>query len=1019
MTRAAEDLRVAALLSQYDRSAADRARVEQAAAEHVVAARARMQAGGVASFLGEFGLSTREGVALMCIAEALLRIPDAATADRLIADKLAGLDFEAHLGHGDSLLVNASTYALMMTGRVVGLGAGEGIGRILGGTIRRLGEPVVRTAMRRAMAILGRQFVLGRTIEEALGEARSTDGRLWRYSFDMLGEGARTAGDAERNLAAYHAAIAAIGAGADGAGPVERPGISVKLSAIHPRFEFAQGARVMAEVVPRLAGLAAEAARHRLGLTVDAEEAERLALSLDVLARVAGDPALAGWDGLGLAVQAYQLRAAETIERVVDLARDTRRRIMVRLVKGAYWDTEIKRAQERGLDHYPVFTRKASTDLSYLVCAKRLLDARAMVHPQFATHNAHTIAAVLDLAGGTVDGFEFQRLHGMGDALYHDLVRQGVPVRVYAPVGSHEALLPYLVRRLLENGANTSFVNQVADRDANVAAIVSDPATRLEGLASHAHPLIPLPRDLFQPERVNSRGHDLNDTATVNSLRAQIARASVVRRAVPPRAPARAAVRAVSSPSDGTRVLGEVVAADAACVDAAISQARTAQPAWDAAGPEARAACLVRAADLLEEHTASLLALLVHEAGKTLPDAVAELREAVDFCRYYAAQAQARLQPQVLPGPTGEANSLSLHGRGVFVAISPWNFPLAIFLGQVAAALVAGNAVLAKPADQTPLIAAHVVALLHRAGVPEDVVQLLPGPGATVGARLVADPRTAGVVFTGSTATARGIAQALAARDGPIVPLVAETGGQNAMIVDASALSEQVVDDVVTSAFRSAGQRCSALRVLFLAESVADGIERMLAGAMAELKVGPPGEISTDVGPVIDADARDALALHVARVLPHGGLIGETPLPRDLPPGFWFAPRAVRLDRADRLTHEVFGPVVHVIRFADGRLDQVLSAVEAWGYGLTLGIHSRIQATIAHIHGSLGIGNTYVNRNMIGAVVGSQPFGGEGLSGTGPKAGGPHYVQRFATERTLSVNTTAMGINPALTTLPD
>ncbi len=989
--------------------------------------RARVGKGGLDAFLHEFGLSSKEGVVLMCLAEALLRVPDAETVDRLIKDKIADADWRAHLGHSESLFVNASTWALMLTGRVVRLD--EGDTRDLTGTLKRLvygsGEPVIRAAITQAMRILGRQFVMGRTIEEALARARDGEARGYRHSYDMLGEAAHTMADADRYFEAYKAAIAAIGKAAGETGVIAAPGISVKLSALHPRYEFAQARRVRNELAPRLMELARESKRYDIGLTVDAEEAARLDLSLEVIEAVAGDPALRGWNGFGLAVQAYQKRAPALIDWLAEMAGRHRRRLMVRLVKGAYWDTEIKLAQEAGLDGYPVFTRKVSTDVCFLACAKRLFAAPNAFYPQFATHNAQTLATVVELAGGSRD-FEFQRLHGMGEALYDQVVGPehfDLPVRIYAPVGSHENLLAYLVRRLLENGANTSFVNRIVDDALPVDEIVADPVLGVGALDAVPHPRIPLPAQLYGETRRNSAGVDLSDPNGLAPLGQAMAAAAASPWIAAPLVGGAAVAgvpRPVLDPADSAREAGSVIEATADDVDRALALAQRAAPEWDALGGAARADCLARMADLMEAERAELLALCVREAGKTLADAVAELREAVDFCRYYAARAREDFAaPQVLPGPTGERNEVALHGRGAFACISPWNFPLAIFTGQVAAALAAGNAVLAKPAGQTPLIAAAAVRLAHRAGVPGEVLHFLPGSGPVVGAPLVADPRTAGVAFTGSTETAKAINRSLAARDGAIVPLIAETGGQNAMIVDSTALPEQVVRDVVVSAFQSAGQRCSALRVLFLQDDVADKMLAMLAGAMEELVIGDPARLSTDVGPVIDADAKAMLEAHAARMSAEGRLIRRlTPGP-DCERGHFFGPAAFEIDALSRLEREVFGPILHVIRYRADRLDKVIEAIDGTGYGLTLGIHSRIDSTVEYIHARLRVGNAYVNRNMIGAVVGVQPFGGERLSGTGPKAGGPRYLHRFATERTLSIDTTAAGGNASLMSLDE
>ena len=1025
--RADETATVERLLGAVALDDAGRDRIAARAHGLIAGVRARAASGGgIEKFLQEYQLSTREGVVLLCLAEALLRIPDAGTADRLIRDKLGQADWEAHVGKSQSVLVNASTWALMLTGRVVALEgqggegtAGGGLGDHLARLVARSGEPVIRAAIKTAMRILGRQFVMGRTIEEALARAAPAERTGYRHSYDMLGEAARTAADAARYLAAYRDAIAAIGAAADPAVELAaRPNLSVKLSALHPRYEIAQRDRAFGELAPRLHDLSIAARDAGIGLTIDAEESERLELSLDLIEQLAGSPALADWDGLGLAVQAYQKRALPLLRWVEDLGARHRRRLFVRLVKGAYWDTEIKRAQERGLAGYAVFTRKASTDLSYLACAQAML-AAPHIYPAFATHNAQSLSAVIEFAGARRD-YEFQRLHGMGEALYEQIVGPlDRPCRVYAPVGSHEDLLAYLVRRLLENGANTSFVNQVADPDEPIEFLVRDPVAIVAALPSKPHPRIPLPRDLYGAERRNAIGIDLSDPTVTAPLLARLEALGRHRWSAAPLVDGTAcggAARAVRDPSDRDRIVGDIVEAGAAELERALAGAATAAADWSAADVGLRAACLERAADLLEAEPDTVMALAIREAGKTVPDAVAELREAIDFCRYYAARARRDVPPVALPGPTGESNQLRLAGRGVFACISPWNFPLSIFIGQVAAALVTGNAVIAKPAPQTPLIADQAVRLLHRAGVPPRVLQSLPG-GAEIGRLLVADARVAGVAFTGSTATAQAINRALAARSGPLAALIAETGGQNALIADSSALPEQVVGDLLTSSFASAGQRCSACRVLFVQEDVAPRILAMLAGAMAELRIGDPGRLETDVGPVIDQAACDRLLAHVDAIARIGRVIARPALPEASARGWFVAPTAIEIDRLDRLDHEVFGPVLHVVRFQGDRLDQVVDAINATGYGLTLGIHSRITATVEAIVRRARVGNIYVNRSMIGAVVGVQPFGGEGLSGTGPKAGGPHYLPRFATERTVSIDTTSAGGNATLLSL--
>jgi RHH-type proline utilization regulon transcriptional repressor/proline dehydrogenase/delta 1-pyrroline-5-carboxylate dehydrogenase len=982
---APDDAAIAArLLGTATLAAAQEARIDRTATRLVEAIRTNDDPlGGVEDMLREFALSTKEGLALMVLAEALLRVPDARTADEFIEDRLGQGDFVHHETKSSAFLVNASAWALGMSARVIR--PGETPQGTIGRLTKRLGAPAVRAATRQAMRLMGSHFVLGETIEAALARAQPNSAQPPRYSFDMLGEGARTAADAARYFDSYASAIEAIGRAADDRPLPDRPGISVKLSALHPRFEAVSRGRVMAELVPRLIDLARRAKAFDLNFTVDAEEADRLELSLDVIAAAFGDASLLGWDGFGLAIQAYQKRAGDVIDYVDHLARALNRRVMLRLVKGAYWDTEIKRAQERGLDGYPVFTRKAMTDLNYIFCAQKLLALRPRIFPQFATHNALTVATILELAGES-SGFEFQRLHGMGEALYAQLGedRPDLAYRTYAPVGSHRDLLAYLVRRLLENGANSSFVALAADESVPVATLLRRPA-EIIGTPDHARHLnIPLPRNLYGPQRKNARGIEFGERAALNKLVADIAAAAV--------------------PSART---ADTTPADA---NAAIAAAREGFRRWGQTPADARTKILETAADLLEQRAAHFIALLQREGGKTLDDAQSEVREATDFCRYYAARGKKLFgDSEALPGPTGESNVLQLRGRGVFVAISPWNFPLAIFLGQVTAALMAGNSVVAKPAEQTPLVGAEAVRLLHEAGVPASALHLVQGDGR-IGASLTAHPDVAGVVFTGSTEVARTINRALAAKDGPIVPLIAETGGINAMIVDATALPEQVADDVVTSAFRSAGQRCSALRLLFLQDDVADRMIEMIAGAARELRIGDPSDPATHIGPVIDAEAKQRLDEHIARMKQ----AARVHFAGTAPEGNFVAPHIFELSDAGKLTEEVFGPVLHVVRYRADALGGVLQAIERSGYGLTFGIHSRIDDTIEDVVDRLQVGNIYVNRNMIGAVVGVQPFGGSGLSGTGPKAGGPHYLARFATEQTVTVNTAAAGGNAAL-----
>ena len=1001
----------ARLLETADMSGQQDARIDRTATRLIEAIRANDdRLGGVEDMLREFALSTKEGLALMVLAEALLRVPDARTADQFIEDKLGQGDFVHHETKSSAFLVNASAWALGMSARVIQ--PGETPEGTIGRLAKRLGVPAVRAATRQAMRLMGSHFVLGETIEAALARSEPHSADAARYSFDMLGEGARSANDAERYFNSYASAIEAIGGTADDRPLPDRPGISVKLSALHPRFEAVSRERVMKELVPRLIDLARRAKAYDLNFTVDAEEADRLELSLEVIAAAFSDASLNGWDGFGLAIQAYQKRAEAVIDYTDNLARALRRRLMVRLVKGAYWDSEIKRAQERGLDDYPVFTRKAMTDLNYIACAQKLLALRPRLFPQFATHNALTVATVLELAGDS--GFEFQRLHGMGEALYARLSqdRPELAYRTYAPVGSHRDLLAYLVRRLLENGANSSFVAIAADDNVPVATLLRRPAEIIGNASNARHPNIPLPRDLLQPQRQNSRGIEFGERSALDELLAAIAAETAPVTAAPLiNGDTRAgAARQVVSPIDPTTTVGTVIDATPEHANEAITAARRGFEAWSRTPAGMRAEILEKAATLLEQRRAHFIALLQSEGGKTLDDAVSEVREATDFCRYYAGEGRKLFGAgEALPGPTGESNMLQLRGRGVFVAISPWNFPLAIFTGQITAALMAGNTVVAKPAEQTPLIAAEAIRLLHEAGVPGSALHLVPGDGK-IGAALTAHPDIAGVVFTGSTAVARSINRTLAAKDGPIVPLIAETGGINAMIVDATALPEQVADDVVTSAFRSAGQRCSALRLLFVQDDVADRMIEMIAGAARELGIGDPRELATQVGPVIDDEAKRQLETHIARMKKEA----RVHFAGTAPEGNYVAPHIFELSDTDQLTEEVFGPILHVVRYPADRLDRVLQSIERSGYGLTLGIHSRIDDTVEAVINRLSVGNVYVNRNMIGAVVGVQPFGGHGLSGTGPKAGGPHYLSRFATEQTVTINTAAAGGNAAL-----
>ncbi|MGD8930443.1 MAG: bifunctional proline dehydrogenase/L-glutamate gamma-semialdehyde dehydrogenase PutA, partial [Lysobacterales bacterium] len=1016
-------------LAEAELDAAATERVNRMAQMLVTAVRVRKHEQGLLdAFMQEYDLSSEEGVVLMCLAEALLRIPDDDTAEMLIADKLGEADWESHLGRSSSVMVNASTWGLMLTGKLVALSEStrSNFRTALKRLINRSGEPMVRTAIRQAMRIMGHQYVMGRTIEAAMDRARQKKNRAYRYSFDMLGEAALTAADSERYMDAYREAIEAIGSRDDTDDIFSAPSISVKLSALHPRFEADQRSRVLRELTPRLLELAQLAMANRIALTVDTEEADRLMLTLDVFSAVLQDLSLAGWNGLGLALQTYQKRAHAVIDMLAGLSSKTGQRIPVRLVKGAYWDSEIKHAQVEGLPGYPVFTRKANTDVSYIACARKVLANRRAFYPQFATHNAHTIAAVTELAGDRLD-YEFQRLHGMGEDLYGVVMKEEGfrhACRVYAPVGSHEDLLPYLVRRLLENGSNTSFVNRIVDEELPVEEVARDPLQLVAQTRPVAHPAIPIPKHLYGSERLNSTGVNFANTSEVEALAGRMQPFSQKRWDVEPILASGLTAGDGGrhdniNPARKTDLIGSVRLASLEEVDRAIGDACAFSAEWDGVPGSERAAMLEKAADLMEANGAEFMALCAREAGKTAHDAVAEIREAADFLRYYALQARKHFdQPQVMPGPTGERNELSLHGRGVFACISPWNFPLAIFTGQVSAALAAGNCVLAKPADQTPAIAALAVKTLHQAGIPRPALQLVPGRGSVVGAKMTTDPRIDGVALTGSTDTARVINRSLAARDAPLAAFIAETGGQNAMLVDSSALPEQVVKDVIRSAFHSAGQRCSALRVLFLQSDVADHIIRLLAGAMQELVVGDPRYLSTDVGPVIDHAALEELEAHAARMEKEFTLLGKAPLQADLD-GHFVAPSAFEIDSIRSLEKEVFGPILHVVRFKSRDLDRVIDEINGTGYGLTLGVHSRIDRTQRHVAKRARVGNCYVNRNMIGAVVGVQPFGGERLSGTGPKAGGPHYMLRFATERTLTVNTAAVGGNASLLDLDD
>jgi RHH-type transcriptional regulator, proline utilization regulon repressor / proline dehydrogenase / delta 1-pyrroline-5-carboxylate dehydrogenase len=1026
---------VGALVERAIYTEDEQRRTEQLATRLVTALRKREGSGsGVDAFLSEYGLTSEEGVILMCLAEALLRIPDAETADQLIAEKIGSGRWDKHLGHSGSLLVNASTYGLMLTGRIVRVREGDdtSLSGLFNRLVRRSGEPVIRQAVRQAMRIMGSQFVLGRTIEEALRRAAPMEREGYRFSFDMLGEAAYTVADAERYFTRYMDAMEAVG---KAAGPLTatdhdalmtRPSLSVKLSAIHPRFDPGKERQLEAELVPRLVELVSAAREMGLGLTIDAEEQDRLDLTLGIFAELFAQPVIAHWHGLGLAVQGYGKRAIPVLRWLRRLSAQHGKRIPVRLVKGAYWDSEIKWAQERGLRDYPVFTRKLHTDVSYLACVRMLLSEPDAFYPQFATHNAQTLAAVA--TAGHNRAFEFQRLHGMGEDLY-DLVMADESIsqacRIYAPVGGHEDLLAYLVRRLLENGANTSFINRIADENAPVSEIAADPVQAAEreresGQTAKLY-AIPRPPALYGQERRNSLGLALTEP----SARAQILEemGAVLRgesTAVPlvagkPAVGAEALL--VTCPHDRRQRIGRVSAAVPGEIETAIASADASQHSWDRMGGAARAELLEKAADLFERDRARLMAVIVREAGKTLDNALGDVREAVDFLRYYAIEARKHFgKPRELHGPTGERNLLSLHGRGAFACISPWNFPLAIFTGQIAGALAAGNTVLAKPAEQTPITAFVATQLFHEAGIPGDVLHLLPGDGK-VGAALVKDHRVKGVAFTGSNETAWAIQKTLAERRSAIVPFIAETGGINTMIADSTALPEQVTRDVIRGAFDSAGQRCSATRVLFVQADVADKIIDMLVGATETLKVGDPIDYATDIGPVIDIAAQEALEAHKMRMMRSAKKLADLPVPEESRVGTYVTPAMFEIEALSDLEAEVFGPILHVVRYRQGHLDKVCNAINASGFGLTLGVHSRIDAVADYVAAHVRVGNLYVNRNQIGAVVGVQPFGGEGLSGTGPKAGGPHYLQHFATERVRAIDITATGGNLQLLSL--
>lgn len=1034
--RVAEPAHMAQVMAQLDPVRDAQETINTEAGQLIEAVRKAPHAGdSLDDFMNAYDLSTKEGVALMCLAEALLRIPDADTANRLIRDKLGDGEWRRQNVEGAGLFANASAWALMLSGRVLRADLPDPYdqGSILDRLMSRMGQPVIRRAMQHAMRVMSRQFVMGETLDLALARATEQAARRERYSFDMLGEAARSAEDAERYMAAYQGAIRSLAEytrkqGARLSSLVEAPSISVKLSALYPRYETLQRDRAVPALVGSLKTLCLQARDAGISLCVDAEEARRLDPSLDIIEQLARDPALRDWNGFGLAVQAYQKRALALVDWLAALATTHHRQLLVRLVKGAYWDSEIKWSQEGGYDDYPVFTRKHHTDLSYLACADGLLRHRARLYPQFATHNAHTVCAIRHMARQVApDEYEFQRLHGMGEELFAALRdgRNDMPgCRVYAPVGDQAELLPYLVRRLLENGANTSFVNRMNDSRVTVAEVIRDPFARFEQYQGQPHHKIRLPGNLYKPQRQNARGLDLNDPLTSAALQKQVEAVADQRWHAEPLIAGqaiKAEPRPVAEPADLRRVIGDKIYAQGEHAETAVKVAQDAFPVWRDTPVDDRARIIERYADLLEQNMARFVGLCATEAGKTFDDGIAEVREAVDFCRYYAAKARTlQSQPLKMPGPTGETNHLSLQGRGVFVCISPWNFPLAIFTGQIAAALISGNTVIAKPAEQTCIIATEAVKLFQAAGLPEGVLSLALGAGDQVGKALVRDNRIAGVAFTGSTGTARIINRTLAAREAPIVPFIAETGGINAMIVDSSALTEQVVDDVLTGAFRSAGQRCSAVRLLFIQDDVAERTLRMMSGAMQALRVGDPLQLSTDVGPVIDADAQHMLQGHIERMKPDARLFVQTPIDQQaLSHGTYVAPTLIEIDSAAKLQSEVFGPVLHVVRYQRDHLDKVIEAINATGYGLTFGVHSRIDRVARSICSRINAGNAYINRNTIGAVVGVQPFGGMGLSGTGPKAGGPHYLGQFMTEKHVCINTTAAGGNASLVTLAD
>jgi RHH-type proline utilization regulon transcriptional repressor/proline dehydrogenase/delta 1-pyrroline-5-carboxylate dehydrogenase len=1029
-----ENQAVQTLLDYLQLDAKSQKHIDEVAAQLVTQVRhTRLKSGGLDAFLASYDLSTDEGIALMCIAEAMLRIPDKETIDALIRDKLTSAQWSEQVGKSDSLLVNMATWALMLTGKILQPNDPESktIAKTAKALTQRVSEPLIRKAVGQAMKIMAEQFVVGATIDEAVKNGAESEKQGYTHSYDMLGESARTMDDAERYFVAYQTAIKTVGAANLGKGYKNASGVSIKLSALYPRYEFAKRELAVPFLTEQLLALTLLAKQYDISVTVDAEESERLEISLEIIRNVFEDPQVGAWAGFGLAIQGYQKRCFYLIDYLHELAKKNNKPLMLRLVKGAYWDSEIKRSQEQGLEGYPVFTRKVNTDVSYLACAKKMLSYADSFYPQFATHNPQTLAVILEFAGTRTD-FEFQCLHGMGQSLYDHLVgdplenskSRNIRCRIYAPVGIHKDLLPYLVRRLLENGANTSFVHRIMDKNLSIVDIITDPIAKVALLAEKKHPHIPVPHNLYQPARNNSQGIDFSNAAHGSALAEAMNKAANKSWLAEPLLAqpiiSKLTLHPVTDPTQTDRIVGYAKNATVHEIEIALQSAAHAAAKWANTPAITRAEMLEKTGELFEQHHAEFMYLAIREAGKTIPDAMAEVREAVDFCYYYAQQAREKLaQPVSLVGPTGETNQLFLHGRGPIVCISPWNFPLAIFAGQVMAALVAGNPVIAKPAEQTPLIAALAVRLLHEAGIPRDVLQLMTGSGRNLGTPLIKDQRVKGVIFTGSTEVAKLIQMSLAQREGDIIPLIAETGGQNCMLVDSSALPEQVVEDVLRSAFGSAGQRCSALRVLYLQDEIADRVIPMLAGSMATLTVADPGLLSTDIGPVIDVAAKQGLLEHIERMQQTAKLIYQVPLPAATNLGSFVAPTAFEIKDISQLRREVFGPVLHVIRYKLEDLDKVLDAINSTGYGLTFGIQSRLVERIQYIQSRLHVGNCYVNRNMIGAVVGVQPFGGEGLSGTGPKAGGPHYVTRLCVERTLTINTTASGGNASLLSLAE